>query len=282
VIFPLCACATVLLRTGIMAAKQSKVSRRMLFTWFMLAGLILFIAPVKWTSNFQFAFLRVFNWPLSIGENITLSVGTTERLTDEDSVSRAAHNQLKNYCANLEAKLIRQQQRIEMLTGLPNKSFLGNAKLIEALVYTLSIDKANGEMTIDAGGNKELAKGQFVLSENSIIGTISDVSPIGARVKLLTSPTSNIPVEMGGVKRYMQGTGGNLAKIPMIEHKPKLGTEVMAAREAGLLSTPIIVGRVLRCERNADSAALWDVVVEPAFDIDQLQDVVVIVMNPGK
>jgi len=232
----------------------------MLFTWFMLAGLILFIAPAKWTNNFQFAFLRVFNWPLSVGQNITLSVGTRERLTDEDSVSRAAHNQLKNYCANLEAKLIRQQQRIEMLTGLPSKSFLGNAKLIEAFVYTFSVDKVNGEMTIDAGGNKELAKGQFVLSENSIIGTISDVSPVGARVKLLSSPTSNIPVQMGGVKRYMQGIGDNLAKVPMIEHKPKIGTEVMAARMAGVLSTPIIVGRVLRCERNADSPTLWDVV----------------------
>ncbi len=265
-----------------MAAKQTKVSRRMLFTWFMLAGLILIIAPAKWTSNFQFAFLRVFNWPLSVGENITLSVGARDRLTDQNSVSPAAHNQLKNYAAILEAKLIRQQQRIEMLTGLPDKSLLGNAKLIEAFVYTSSIDKANGEMTIDAGGNKELAKGQFVLSENSIIGTISDVSSVGARVKLLTSPTSNIPVEMGGEKRYMQGIGDNLAKIPMIKRKPKLGTEVMAARKAGMLSTPIIVGRVLRCESNADSATLWDVVVEPAFNIDRLEDVVVIAMNPGK
>lgn len=254
----------------------------MLFTWFMLAGLILFIAPAKWTSNFQFAFLRVFNWPLSIGQNISLSVGTREHLTDENSVSRREHNQLKNYAANLEAKLAREQQRIEMLTGLPNKSFLGNAKLVEALVYTSSIDKVNGEMTIDAGGNGELAREQFVLAENSIIGTISDVSPVGTRVKLLTSPTSNIAVEMGGVKRFMEGTGGNLARIPMMKNKPKIGTEVMAARKAGMLNTPVIAGRVLRCERNADSAALWDIVVEPAFDIDRLHDVVVIVMNPGK
>ena len=254
----------------------------MLFTWFMLAGLILFIAPAKWTSNFQFAFLRVFNWPLSVGQNISLSVGTTEHLTDKDSVSSASHNQLRNYCANLEAKLIREQKRIEMLTGLPNRSFLGDAKLVEALVYTSSIDKSNGEMTIDAGANKGLAKEQFVLAENSIIGTISDVSGVGARVKLLTNPTSNIAVEMGGIKRFMHGIGGNLARIPMMKHKPKIGTEVMAARKAGMLNTPVIVGRVLRCERNAETAALWDIVVEPAFDIDRLDDVVVIVMNPGK
>ena len=253
----------------------------MLFTWFLLAGLILFIAPAKWTSNFQFAFLRVFNWPLSIGENISLSVGTREHLTDGDSVSRREHNQLKNYCANLEAKLAREQQRIETLTRLPNRSFLGNAKLVEALVYTSSIDKANGEISIDAGGNRDLERGQFVLAENSIIGTISDVSPVGTRVKLLTSPTSNIAVEMGGVKRFMQGIGGNQAKIAMIKQKPEIGTDVMAARNAGILNTPIIVGRVVGCERNAESAALWDIIVEPALDIDRLRDVVVIVMNPG-
>ncbi|MBN2269834.1 MAG: hypothetical protein JXN61_04425 [Sedimentisphaerales bacterium] len=263
-----------------MAAKQSKVSRRMLFTWFLLAGLILLIAPAKWTSNFQFAFLRVFNWPLRIGENISLSVGTREHLTAGDVVSRREHNQLKNYCANLEAKLAREQQRIETLTRLPNRSFLGNAKLVEALVYTSSIDKTNGELSMDAGGNRDLERGQFVLAENSIIGTISDVSPVGARVKLLTSPASNIAVEMGGVKRFMQGIGGNKAKIPMIKQKPEIGTEVMAARSAGFLNTLIIVGRVAGCERNAESAALWDIIVEPALDIDELRDVVVIVMNP--
>jgi len=253
----------------------------MLFTWFLLAGLILFIAPAKWTSNLQFAFLRVFNWPLSLGQNISLSVGTREHLTNEESVSRTEHNQLKNYCANLEAKLAREQQRVETLSGLPNRSFLGNAKLVEALVYTSSIDKAKGEVSIDAGGSRELERGQFVLAENSIIGTISDVSPVGTRVKLLTSPSSNIAVEMGGVKRFMQGIGGNRAKIPMIKQQPEIGADVMAARSAGILSTPIIVGRVAGCERNAESAALWDIIVEPALDIDGLRDVVVIVMNPG-
>lgn len=250
----------------------------------MLAGLILFIAPAKWTNNFHFAFLRLFNWPLSIGENITLSVGTREPVSaNADSVPRAEHNRLKNYCANLEAKLLREQQRIEALTSLPNRSFLGNAALVEALVYKAKpIDKANGEISIYHDGNAELTQGQFVLAENSIIGTISDVSSVGTRVKLITSPKSSIAVEIGGIKRYMQGQGGNLARIPMMKQKQDLGSDVMAARKAGILGTPIIVGRVLRYEVNAESAALWDIIVQPAFDIDRLNDVMVLVMKPDK
>jgi len=253
----------------------------------MLAGLILIIAPAKWTSNFQFAFLRVFNWPLSVGENITLSVGARDRLTDQNSVSPAAHNQLKNYAANLEAKLILEQQRIEMLTTLANTSFLGNANLVEALVYTSSIDKVNGVISIYHDGNSELAEGQFVLAENSIIGTISDVSSVGTRVKLVTNPTSNIAVQIGGAKGLLRGSGGNLARIPMMKQRQEVGVEVIAVPQAGpqgagVLNMPIIVGRVLRYERNVESAVLWDIVVEPAFDIDRLNDVVVIVMNPAK
>jgi cell shape-determining protein MreC len=56
----------------------------------------------------------------------------------------------------------------------------------------------------------------------------------------------------------------------------------MAAKSPGLLNAPIIVGRVARCERNAESAVLWDVIVEPVCDMERLNDVVVIVMNPDK
>jgi cell shape-determining protein MreC len=270
-----------------MAAKQTKVSKRMLLTWLTLGGLILFLAPSGWTSNFQFAFLHVFNWPLSVGRNISLSVGTTEPLASEGGVQRRQYDQLRNHCRNLEAQLAQKQQRIEMLTGLHNRDFMGNARLVEGLVYSGATDKVNGEISIYAGDGSELRKGQFVLADNCIIGTISDVSPVGARVKLLTSPTSNIAVQMGGAKGLLRGSGGNLARIPMMKQRQEVGVEVIAVpqagpQEAGLLNTPIIVGRVLRCERNVESAVLWDIVVEPAFDIDRLNDVVVIVMDHGE
>ena len=254
----------------------------MLFTWFMLAGTILLIAPAKWTNSFQFAFLRVFNWPLSIGENISLSVGTRQQLGDADAVSRKKYRELLNHYANLEARLRQAEATIDKLSGVRNRYALGNARLVQSLVYPSTIDISAGEIFIDKGSDRELAKGQFVLSENSIVGTLSAVSAVGARVKLLTSPTSNIAVEMGGTKRYMRGDGDNLARIPMMKYKPEVGTAVMAAKKAGFLNTPIIVGKVLRCERNAESAALWDIIVEPACDIEQLNDVIVIVMNPQK
>lgn len=254
----------------------------MLLTWLTLGGLILFLAPSGWTSNFQFAFFRVFSWPLSLGQSITLQVGTAEPSPGEGHVRRSQYDQLRNHCSNLEAQLSHKQQRIDVLTGVPNRGFMGNVKLVEGLVYSGSIDKFNGEISIYSGGGSWLRKGQYVLAENCIIGAISDVSSVGTRVRLLTNPISNVAVQIGGVKRLLEGCGNNLARIPMMKERVEAGTEVFAATQAGLLNMPIIAGRVVRCERNIESAVLWDIIVEPAFDINRLNDVVVIVMEPDK
>ena len=251
----------------------------MLFTWLMLAGSILIIAPTEWTSSFQLGFLRIFNWPLSIGENISLSARARGRVDDANAVPGEKYRALLNYCTSLEAQLRDERERLDKLTGLRERFPFGNARLVEALVYP---GKTHGEISVDKGKESQLAKGQFVLADNSIIGTVSDVSAGGARVNLFTSPASNIPVEIAGTKRFMRGEGNNVAKILMMKDKPKIGAEVMAAKAPGLLNAPVIIGRVARCERNAESAVLWDVIVEPVCDVERLNDVVVIVMNPEK
>ncbi|MHC4735435.1 MAG: hypothetical protein ACYTDW_13395, partial [Planctomycetota bacterium] len=52
------------------------LSRPMLFTWLMLTGLILLFAPQNLTNDLQFAFARIFRWPLTIGKNISLYART--------------------------------------------------------------------------------------------------------------------------------------------------------------------------------------------------------------
>lgn len=251
----------------------------MLFTWFTLASLIFLFAPQKLTDKFQFAFLRVFNWPLSIGENISLSVRTRQPFKDADVVPRREYNKLQNYRANLEGQLRKEHEKVEILSGMRNGFPLEAGDLQLASVFPGSFDKLHGELSIDKGKDDKVAKGQFVLADNSIIGTIGDVSARSAKVKLFTNPTSNIPVELANTKGLMQGSGNNLARIPMVKHKVKIDSEVMARRKTGFLNAPTIIGKVLRYEMNAKSPLLWDIIVEPVCDFKQLNDVAVIVIN---
>ena len=251
------------------------VSRGMLFTWFMLGGLIFLFAPQNLTNKFQFAFANIFRWPLSLGRTITLSARTQPQPTDV--VSRAKYDQLQNYLANLTEELNRERQKVEELSMLRNRRPLEGAGLMLADVITAS----NEGLIINRGQEDGLQKGQFVLGDNSIIGTISDVSPRTARVELITETTSSMAVEIGELKTLIQGYSRNSAKVQLVstKHKIKIGDNVYACKKPGFLDAQIIVGTVSQCRKADENPLLWDITVKPACDIERLNDVTVIIMN---
>jgi len=264
-----------------MARKQTKVSRRMLFTWFMLTGFIFLFAPQNFTSKFQLAFVHVFRWPLSIGGNLALTAQTQQPLAG--TVSRS-ENQHLNYIANLEETLAQERKKFKKLYELYNTHVWEGTDFALADVITATVDGSRNELTIDCRKTTGLAKGQFVLGDESIIGMISDVFPIisKAEVELVTDPKSRIPVKVAGLKNIMKGSGNNSSKIEMVKNKVEVGENVFALKKPGFLDAPMIVGKVSECNRNQKNPSLWDITVVPACNIEQLEDVAVIIMNPQK
>ena len=252
----------------------------MLLTWFMLAGLISLFTPQGITGKFQFAFARIFSRPLSISRSVSLSARTQHRLTD--LISRRQYNKLQNYLANVTQELHQERRKLEKLSQLHNRFVWEGVYFVLADVITAFIDGLHNELIINRGQLDGLDKGQFVLVDNSIIGTISDVSSRIARVKLITDSTSNIAVKIEGlnVERLMRGSGHNSAGISLVKHKVKTGQNIYADRKPGFLDAPMIVGKVSHCKRNSEIPLLWDITVEPACDIETLDSVAVIIMNP--
>jgi len=101
---------------------------------------------------------------------------------------------------------------------------------------------------------------------------------------LITDPTSKIAVKIAelNVDRLMQGNGKNSAKVQLlsIKHKVKTGDIVYAGKKPGFLDAPMIIGTVVQCKRDDENPSLWDITVKPACDIERLNGVAVIVMNP--
>jgi len=267
-----------------MARKRIKVSRRMLFTWCILAGLILFFSPQTWTNTLQFAFARAFRWPLSVGRNISLA-GRTRQYPQNAKTLRDV--QYQNYIANLEEQLRQKQEKIELLQGLRDRLYaLEGAGLMVADVIKCSIDASRGELIINRGENEGLAVGQYVLGDNSIIGVISGISARQARVKLITDSTfktdTGINIPRLKVEGMMRGNGNNTAAINLVKHQAKVGDGVFINKKPGFLDAPMIIGRVIKCQKNPDTPLLWDIVVAPACEIETLNVVAVIIMNPEK
>jgi len=251
----------------------------MLFTWFMLAGCILLFAPQSLTGKFQLAFVDIFRWPLSLGGNVALTARTQESYDENLGGGEA---RLRNYIANLEQTLDQQRRKFQELYGIYNTYVWEGADFALAGVIEHPVDGSRNHLTIDYRKKKGLVGGQYVLGAETVIGTISDVLPqLGtARVKLITDSTSRIPVVIAGIRNIMKGSDGNFAKIEMLKQKVDPGEKVYAYKKAGFLDAPIITGMVSKCERNPKEASVWDVTVVPVCDIQKLDDVAVIIMNP--
>ncbi len=245
----------------------------------MLGGFIILFVPKNVTNKFQFAFSRTFGWPLGIGRSITLAA---DMQSSADVVSRREYNQLQNHLANIIEQRNRTQKEVEKLSALRVNPAWERMKFVLANVITDSEGPQN-ELIINRGAEDGIANNQFVLGDNSIIGTISGVSANRAKVKLFTDPTSKIPVkiEQSDVMRIMQGTGENSAKIQLLQINQKVqkGNIVLADKQPGFLDIPMIIGKVAECKRDDKAPSLWDITVEPVCDVQKLDYVAVIVMN---
>ncbi len=253
----------------------------MLFTYFMLGGLILLFLPNQ-TGKLQLAFASVFRWPLSVGRNFELKASTEQSLGD--MVPRREYEKLENAYNNLKATRNKERQRFVDLYGLHNNFVWEGADFALAKVITVGVKGAGNEMTIDYSRDAPLVAGQFVLGRNSIIGRIADVSGGTANVRLFTDRDSAIPVKIGGldVKMMMKGNGDNSARILQVptKHLIKDGDDVFARDTRNrFLDAPVIIGKVAQCVKSRRDPLIWDITVEPACDIKNLDDVAIIIMD---
>ncbi|UCF16760.1 MAG: rod shape-determining protein MreC [Phycisphaerales bacterium] len=267
-----------------MASKHTRVSRRMLFTWFMLGGLILLFAPQEHTGKIQLGFVRLFRWPLSIGGDFALTASTDQMLSD--TVPRIEHEKLQIHLNNLQATLTKERQRSRNYRQYNDNVWEG-ADIALAKIIAPDVKEARDGLTINYSKDVRLVKGQFVLGHNSVIGRISEASAGTAHVRLFTDPKSAIPVKIGelGIKMWLRGNGDNSASISLVktEHAIKAG-DIVFASDVGttFLDAPVMIGKVARCVQSRKAPLVWDITVEPACDLEDLVDVAVIVMNPGK
>ena len=241
------------------------------------------MAPQSITNKFQFAFTRIFRWPIKIGNNFSLATSQKEPFVGQPSRSE---QQYKNRITYLEQELKQTYQKIEKLSGIRNRFPLTESNLASADIITKTLNDSQGELIINCGQMEGLKTGQFVMADISIIGTVSDVASGSARVKLLSDKSSSIAVTIGdsNVPRLMQGIGNNQAKIiPQISATNKtinVGDKVLTRKKPGFLNVPMIAGIVTQCERDDKEPSVWDITVQPACDIARIDDVTVIIMNP--
>ena len=179
--------------------------------------------------------------------------------------------------------LDQERQKVVTLSQLKQSFTVEGVKYVIAEVLPTPTGNKN-ELFIKRGQKDGLKNGMYVLGDNSVIGTISNVTARTAAIKLITHPETKIRVDIGNIPSILKGGSDNLASINMIpaKQKIKIGTPVFAAADARFLPHPMITGKVTACKRYDKNPLLWDITITPVCDIEVLSNVAVIIIDDKK
>jgi cell shape-determining protein MreC len=234
------------------------------------------------TGKIQLAYARIFRVPLAAGPGVTI---VSQTPPPNKTISPQEHRRLltiqrrqANYIANLKVQLDEAQRKIDALSRLRGVSELNRMAFQPASVIS-DLEQSQSILWINRGRDDELAVGQFVLGDLSVIGTVCDVSEKTARIRLITDPKSRIAVRVGelNAQGLMEGRGSGVAVIPRVPAKraAKPGDPVYALKTPGFPGGPVITAEVVESRRDPDYPGVWEITVRPVCDIAGLPEVVV-------
>ncbi len=261
--------------------REGSLSKKMLFIWCMLASVIIYFVPQDSSDKLQLAFAHIFHVPLNAARKFSLSSEAQQKL--KDTVSKKDYDILANEKNMLEQQLKKLVNDYKFLTDL--NSYVGqNVDYIRGYIVPATANLQNSELTINCAGVQGLKKGQLVMARNlTIIGTISNISPEtrNAKVRLITDPDSKISVRIDGLEQrlWMQGNGDNTARISNVSRDEKILPEqkVYALRQADFTDWDRYLGTVIKCKPDDNNALLLDITVKPAWNIEELYEVAIII-----
>jgi rod shape-determining protein MreC len=135
---------------------------------------------------------------------------------------------------------------------------------------------------IDRGGRDGLRRNLPVLAPDGLVGRIVEVTPVSAKIQLLTDPVSAV----GGLLQRTRVTGivtGNLGAGTRVTYLPLLaditvGDEVVTSGMGGVFPKGIPIGRVTAVERRS-GALFQEATLQPTVDLSRLEEVLILT-NP--
>lgn len=274
-----------------MARKQIHIPRGSLFTGLLILALILQILPQDLTNHVNLVYSGFFAPILNVGFNRTSL--NFYHPDDTESVPVGEYNRMRTALEaaleNERARLMELKRRFDALArikhGLPEPGPITR----EAQVQTRIINGTRRELILNRGEKDYVQKGQYVLGEHCVIGTVAETTRQTSRVRLVTDAGHRIEIAIWrkGNTEYIPGqlvgTGEDLCKIPLIsrEYDVRENDVVYAAARPGFLETPTVIGYITAVGPDENNPLLLDITVKPLFDPANLSLVAIILMDEG-
>jgi rod shape-determining protein MreC len=143
-------------------------------------------------------------------------------------------------------------------------------------------------IVLDVGTDAGVKVGHVVLSEQGLVGRVSEVGTNYAKVLLITDPTHTVSALVEGSRAtgIVRGQYGDSLIMDWIlqTEKVKVGDVVVTAglglgEIRSLYPKGLVVGKILQLQ-NAEAAAYQRAIIAPAVDLRRLENVLVVKTAP--
>ena len=195
---------------------------------------------------------------------------------------REENKHLQREMATLRRRLDQLQeqaletQRLERLLGMRQAS---KADLLTARVVGKDATNWFKTIVVDRGSLEGVRRNQPVLAPDGLVGRVVEVTPISARVQLVTDPVNAV----GGLIQRTRVTGivsGNLGAGARVRYLPLManvvvGDEVVTSGMGGVFPKGIPIGRITAVERRS-GALFQEATLQPTVDLGRLEEVLIL------
>lgn len=279
-----------------MRRSSIRISRSMLIVILIIVGALFLVLPDAMTGKFHDVFIYVLGPVLKVGpdSNITDLPGL---VVSERKVSLSKYKELEgerdklvSRLKTLQRKYLYLHEEYELATGTRQR--LPDVGPGHIWAEVIRADVINSEIDINRGMNDGLKKGQYVISQDVLIGTVDFVGDYYAKVKLLTAKDHELIVEIEAIdskkadiyrRAIMKGDGKGGCLIDGIQTNYQITDKnfVYAYARPGYLNSPLIIGKVSHIKYDDSDPLFWKINVQPSFDITKLEKVFAVTMEPG-
>lgn len=203
---------------------------------------------------------------------------TLGRLHEERDQLRVRVIELEQQVAEL-ANASHENELLRRELGVKDR--VSNYELVQATVVSRVSNNPNGEALVDQGSRSGVAVGQAVVSEGTLVGKITEVSPSGAVLTLVTSPRSQVQAEVVDTQRLglVKGspTGLRLTEIdPDTPLDRGMIIQTSGITLNGQMPRGLVIGQVDRVTSPPNQSS-QEAIIHTPIDFDQLRLVFVVI-----
>ena len=172
-----------------------------------------------------------------------------------------------------------ENQKISKLLDSSYK--IPNHDVLLARVKSISQSRLSKKIVIDKGSNNGVALSQLIIGSDGTIGQVTQVTPMFARVRLLTDPTQFMPVKnsRNGIRGITKGIasdeeGMKVEYVPL-DSDVKVGDLFLTSGIGNSYPTGYLVGRVTSIDDSLDASFL-SISLQPAQNMNKLEMVLIV------